>query len=402
MDSAAARQKIPTRLPDRICAYVHDSDLCDGLARLADGYGLAMPEVFPGGVQAALGEDAPDADVILLEIENTTEGLEAISVLAARKRGRLIAVGRQNDVRLYRQVCEAGAADYLVAPLDDGDLLAALKMPVRRPPADQAESVGVAPKVTVVIGCRGGVGATAFAVSAAWWAAERLESQAALVDLDLVFGTAALSLDLLPGRGLRDAVEHPERIDPLFIGSALINATDRLFVLGAEEAPGLEILPAEAGLERLIGAVADSVPTVIVDLPRCLLPMSRPLLRRADQIVLASDLGLGGLRDAIRLRDLIRDTAPETPLSLIAVTPSGGPPAVTRAEFERAYEGAIDWLIPWDPKAAADSAATGKPLAAVLKPKHPHVRAAADVAGRAIPADPDGPEAGKRRKRWLW
>jgi pilus assembly protein CpaE len=401
MDSASARQKTPMRLPDRICAYVQDPDLCDGLARLADGYGLAMPEVIPGGVQAALGDEAPAADVVLLEIDDPTEGLEAISVLAARGKGRLVAVGRQNDVRLYRQACEAGASDYLVAPLDDGDLLAALRMPTRRAPPEQAAATAAAPKVTLMIGCRGGVGTTSFAVSTAWWAAEKLEAQTALVDLDLVFGTAALSLDLLPGRGLREAVEHPERIDPLFIGSALINATDRLFVLGAEEAPGLEILPAEAGLERLIGAVADSVPAVIVDLPRTLLPVSRPLMRRADQIVLVSDLGLGGLRDAIRLRDLVRDTAPETPLALIAVTPAGGPPAVARAEFERAYEGTVDWLIPWEPKAAAEAATAGKPLAAVLKPKHAHVRAAADVAGRAAPTD-QNVAAGRKRKKWLW
>src|SRR3546814_16272710 len=56
-----------------------------------------------------------------------------------------------------------------------------------------------------------------------------------LVDLDLHFGTCALSLDLLPGRGLRDALDNPERIDPLFIASALVNESENLFILGGEE-----------------------------------------------------------------------------------------------------------------------------------------------------------------------
>lgn len=401
MDITAPRQKATTRMPDRVCAYVRDPALCDGLARLADGYGLAMPEVYPGGPAAALDDDAPDADVILLEIDDPAEGLEAISVLSARGRGRLVAVGSRNDVRLYRQACEAGAADYLVTPLDDGDLVAALRMPVGQSRPDQVEvDSGSAPKVTLTIGCRGGVGATSFAISAAWWAAEKLSAQTALVDLDLVFGTTALSLDLLPGRGLREAVEHPERIDPLFIGSAMINATDRLFVLGAEETPGLEIVPAAEGLDNLIAAVADSVPSVVVDLPRGLLPVARPLLRRADQIVLMTDLGLGGLRDAIRLRDLVRDVAPESALTLIAVTPAGGPPAVARGDFERAYEGAIDWLIPWEPKSAAETATAGKPLVAALRAKHAYARAAADVAGRLVPVDATASQ--RKRKRWLW
>src|SRR3546814_3649554 len=56
-----------------------------------------------------------------------------------------------------------------------------------------------------------------------------------LVDLDLQCGTCALSLDLLPGHGLRDALDNPERIDPLFIASAMVNESENLFILGGEE-----------------------------------------------------------------------------------------------------------------------------------------------------------------------
>ncbi|WP_421883047.1 AAA family ATPase [Pacificispira sp.] len=396
-------RKVTTRLPDRVVAYIDDTALCDGLARLADGCGIAMAEVLPGGLAAALADDAPAAEVILLEIENPDDAVEALSVLSARSDARLLAVGRRDDVRTYRRLREAGASDYLVAPLDDDDLLTALRVPAGRPARETSDTPHLTPRVTVFLGCRGGVGTTSLAVSCAWWAAEKLKTQTALVDLDLVFGTATLALDLLPGRGLREALEHPERIDPLFVGSAMINATDNLFVLGAEEHPGLETMPVPDGPVRLIEAVAESVPTIMVDLPRAMLPASRDLIRRADEVVLVTDLSLGGLRDSIRLRTLCRECAPDTALTLVGIVPATGAPPIERREFERACECAVDWLVPLDGKAAAEAASAGKPVAARLKPKHAYSRAVRNIAERAVPAAPtDGIHTGKAKRKWLW
>lgn len=399
----AQTRKTATRLPDRVVAYIDDARISDGLARLADGCGIAMAEVLPGGLTAALSDDAPAAEVILLEIDNPDDAVEALSVLSARCTARLLAVGRRDDVRTYRRLREAGASDYLVVPLEDDDLLAALRVPASRPARENSDDAAVEPRVTVFLGCRGGVGATTLAVSTAWWAAEKLNTQTALVDLDLIFGTATLALDLLPGRGLREALEHPERIDPLFVGSAMINATDNLFVLGAEEHPGLETVPVPDGPVRLIEAVAESVPTILVDLPRGMLPAARDLIRRADEVVLVTDLSLGGLRDSIRLRTLCRESAPDTAVTLIGTVPPSGPPPIERREFERACECAIDWLVPLDSRAAAAAASDGKPVVSKLRPKHAYSRAVRNIAERAVPASPtDGIRKTGAKRKWLW
>src|SRR3546814_10390502 len=62
-----------------------------------------------------------------------------------------------------------------------------------------------------VIGSRGGVGSSTFAVNLAWILAEERKYKTTLIDLDLEFGTIALSLDLEPTRGLRAALENPAR-----------------------------------------------------------------------------------------------------------------------------------------------------------------------------------------------
>lgn len=388
-------------LPRRVIAFTDDADLADSLARLADGGRIPTADVMPGGPAEALAHPAGRADAMLLDLRGAPDGVTAVAALAATTEARLIAVGGDNDVALYRRLRDAGAADYLVAPLDDTDLLSALERAPSGPTRAGDTDAAPGPKTTVVIGCRGGVGATGFAVSTAWWAAERLKSQTALVDLDLNFGSTALALDLMPGRGLREAIEQPERIDPLFVGSAMINATDRLFVLSAEEHPALDAMPAPDGLGRLIDAVTESVETVVVDLPRARLSQARDVLARADGIVLMTDLSLAGLRDTIRLRALCAEEAPDADRTVVAMAPPSGPAPVERKEFERALEGAVDWVAPWTPKQAAEGAAAGKPLVGRLKARHPYTKAVADVAGRAVPTIADtAAKTGKRK--WLW
>ena len=105
--------------------------------------------------------------------------------------------------------------------------LAALRQPVESPPkppplpeAGGSEEEPVETPRIAVIGTRGGVGATSVAANLAWLLAEETKLKTALIDLDLWFGTVALSLDIEPTRGLREALENPARIDSLFVSSA--------------------------------------------------------------------------------------------------------------------------------------------------------------------------------------
>src|SRR5699024_7058129 len=85
-----------------------------------------------------------------------------------------------------------------------------------------------------VVGTRGGAGASMLATSLAWLLGSEHGKSTALLDLDVHFGTGALTFDLEPGRGLTDAIEDPSRIDGLFIERAMVRTGDRLALMSAE------------------------------------------------------------------------------------------------------------------------------------------------------------------------
>src|SRR5262249_19732140 len=145
-------------------------------------------------------------------------------------------------------------------------------------------------KIVVMIGVRGGVGASTIAVNTGWTLAHDLRLNCALLDLDLQFGTSSLALDLEPGRGLRDIISSPHRVDGLMIASSMVSESESFSVLGAEEAVD-EAVPMDGGaVTALLKEMKGNFDFLIVDLPRHLLAAQKRLLTAAHEIVLITEL----------------------------------------------------------------------------------------------------------------
>jgi len=384
------------QITGRIQAFTDDPTTRDVLSRLMDGGLLQPSEVMPGGVAEALEQIQFDADALIVDVSTSTDPVSDIADLVQRSGKQVVAIGNQNDVTLYRGVLAAGAVDYLVQSVTDELLVDALSRAPTHVGGEEAEPEGC--RTTVITGVRGGIGASTVAVSAAWTLAEEFGLQTALVDLDLNFGTCALALDLLPGRGLREAIEHPERIDSLFVGSAMINATDRLFVLGGEEPLDRELYASSAAIHQLLAAIQPNFNAMIVDLPRSMITTQQDLLANAATIILVSDLSIVWLRDTLRLKTLMKENARQATLKIVAVEPANRKPPMTRKEFEKGIDGKIDILLPYDPKVTAAASNQGKAIPVLAGKRHPLVKALRGVAN----ACGEARDAGQRQARRAW
>ncbi len=351
-----------------VLAVIAEAATREIVACALEAPGMPDFEIVQGTVDAALDKLGAGVEpgLLVIDLSNSSAPAADIEAIAAMGRSdlRIVALGTRNDVQLYRQLIRAGAADYLVKPLDPAALGAALTI--------ATEVGGTAAKfparlgsLALFLGARGGVGTTTAAVNTAWLLAHELNHRTALVDLDLHFGTVALALDINPGRGLREALEQPTRMDSLFIDRAMIRQGDRLSVLSAEEPVDELVRRAEGAVDLLVKELRAKFDWVVVDVPRGLRAGAVGLLAEATHVAIVAEPTLAGVRDAIRLDTLVRDTADSARLLMI----DGGARRVRHSQvsdndFEKALDRKLDIAIPFDPKAAALGANAGRPLVA--------------------------------------
>lgn len=363
------------------------------------------PVVREGDTSDALAflTEAPAPKVLIVDIGDNSSPLSAMLSLttASTEETRLIGIGEVNDISLYRELTGAGVTDYLVKPVSEKALSAALER------ADEPE-VSASPQATpgelkkiVVIGARGGVGSSTVSVNLAWLFAEEHKLNTMLVDLDLEFGTVALSLDLEPTRGLREALENPSRIDSLFISSATAKLTDRFSVMATEENLVGDVEFSSEAIEVLFDTLSKSNGCVVVDLPRPTFGIRHQTLRAASHVVLVTELGLSGLRDTIRLLGNIEEASPKAKIFIVANRGGGDNQAMRMPDFQKALGRKVDLVIPEEAKAFNEAANTGKPLvhfAARSKAAKALQKLGTDIMGQKVKGKkPSGKKSGEKK-----
>ena len=275
----------------------------------------------------------------------------------------VIAIGERNDCGLFRDLLQHGVADYLVKPLSPSLLQRTIANISDQ--GDHPKGNNKLGKLVAVMGARGGVGATTIATSLSWIIAQQRRRKVALVDLDLQFGTVALSLDIEPSHGLREALESADRVDGLFIDRIMTQHSDRLFVMSAEESPDETLLLDFAAIELLLSELRNKFHYVFVDLPRSVNPSTLQVLEHVTDLILVSDFSLAGMRDTMRTigyMPTINASCNNVVVASRAGEHKNG--EMPKVEFEKGIGRKIDFILPFDAKTVAAATNFGQPVAA--------------------------------------
>jgi pilus assembly protein CpaE len=390
---------------DPFTAYVCDDMTADTLKPVCTEMGWPHEKIHRGGLRNAVQSLSVSAspNILFVDLSESGDPLNDINALAevCEPGTVVIAAGEVNDVRLYRDLVASGIQDYLLKPLGADQLRDAFA---------NAQAILAGPKhvenasdrphiMTAVIGVRGGVGASTLASSLSWLMSSVHNRSTALLDLDVHFGTGALSLDLEPGRGLTDAIENPSRIDGLFIERAMVRASDKLSVLSSEAPMNQPLLTDGGAYYQLQEEMRASFECTMIDLPRHMLVQHPHLASDLQCAVLVSELTLVGARDTIRILSWLKSNAPQAQVVVVAnrVGPSGTI-EISRRDFETSIERKVDFVIPFDVKTVCQAAKLGKPVAEVGKASKVGQELAA-IAARliALTEGEDAAPAGKER-----
>lgn len=372
------------QLHHEFLAAVQDPETYEAAVACAKGQGWPASTVVNADLTAVIqsvSRSRPPA-IVVADIDGAEDAsaLVAQLVKACGNRSKVLTIGSANDVAFYRGMVQAGAADYLVKPLNSVSLRDAIIPLLASKNKSKGEKQNKSGRVYAFVGVRGGVGTTTVAVNSAWIIAHELGHKTALLDLDLQFGNCDLSLDLEPGRGLREVMTSPDRMDSLLINSAMTKESDQLSVFCAEESLEEVVDFDTAGPLALTKELRNDFEHIVVDIPRCLVARHRRLLVSADHIFLVTDLTLAGIRDTQRIIGAIANLGGASPIHVIAGRIGDGEAQVSRATFERSAKSKIEALIPHDPKTVKLSANRGKSIVTVA-PGVALTRALRNVAG---------------------
>ncbi|MBB6424755.1 pilus assembly protein CpaE [Sphingopyxis sp. JAI128] len=360
-------------LRDPFNAFVCDDDTLELIRAAANEMGWPIEKCNKGGLRNAVQSLSVSAspNILFVDMSESGDPINDINALAevCEPGTVVIAAGQVNDVRLYRDLLSSGIQDYLLKPLSLEQVRESLTM---------AQAMLSAPKhadmhddkphhMMAVVGVRGGVGASLVSTSLAWAISEQAGRQTALLDLDVHFGTGALTLDLEPGRGLIDAIDNPSRIDGLFIERAMVRASDKLSLLSAEAPIHQPVMTDGSAFFQLEEELRGAFEMTIVDLPRQVLIPFPHLVSEVGTILLVSDVTLAAARDTIRLLSWFKQNVPGARVVLVANKFQNAIGELSRKEFESSIERQIDIVVPFDPKLVSQSAKLGKSYAEICK-----------------------------------
>lgn len=359
-EGRVTEQPVPRITIHAACDRHEISDIVAGITadrRMA----RADISVESGGIEAAIARFAAQASPNLLIIDTQQQGaamLHSLDRLAQviEEGTKVVIIGAVNDIALFRELMARGVSEYIVPPLQPLDLIrtiCGLYVNPDRP---------FAGRVISVIGARGGIGASTIAHNLAWSIAERQESSATLLDLDLSFGTAALDFNQDPPQSIADALMAPDRVDDVFLERVTTKQTQRLQMLTAPATLEREFELDPQSYEMVIDRVRRTSPYVVLDLPHVWTSWVKHTLLAADDAIIVAGPDLASLRNTKNIIDLLKamrpyDSPPTVVLSMVGVPKR---PEIPFKDFAEALGCEPVASIPFDPQLFGMAANNGQ------------------------------------------
>lgn len=381
-------------------AFVNDAPDIETLKRFVESHGWAESCVNQGDIRKATEflKDNPSPTLLLVEVPSANEAKDLLDKLSevCSPETKVIVIGTVNEYSFYCWLMDIGISSYLLKPMNDQVLENAYLKSITHS-AGAAGAVKVPGKVIAVIGARGGVGASTLALNIAGIISDLSKKNTALIDLDPQYGTLALTLDLDPSKGVREVLEKPDRMDSLFLERVMHKHGPHLSIWSAEETMQERLVIHEKAGDGLMKELKDKYQVIVLDMPRYLGIFGRKCLGQADNVIVATDLSLAGLRDTLRLSDLMRDALKLKPPIVVANRVGMAPKqAVKQDDFEKGVGAKIAYSIPFAPDVYVH---VGPEIPAVKSKGHAAVKPLLALAAQLIPEVNAAPKDDKTAKK---
>ncbi|AQR60766.1 pilus assembly protein CpaE [Brevundimonas sp. LM2] len=321
----------------------------------------ATTQIRVGGIPAAVEaygqEPTPplivveclqDPQTLLWQVDRLAEVCDAGT--------KVVVIGATNDIILFRELMKRGVSEYMVAPIQPLQLIAAIGG-LFSDPAQPFVGRSIA-----FVGARGGAGSSSVAHNTAYAMSEKIGVNTVIVDYDLPFGTAGLDFNQDPLSGVADALGQPDRLDPVLLDRMMVRCTDKLSLFAAPATLDTDWEIDADAFEEVTTQIRSTAPFVVLDLPHLWSGWMRKTLIAADEVVVVATPDLASLRNAKNMIDLIRSGRPNDAPPRLVLNQVGVPgrPEIPAKEFGTALGIHPCLSIPFDAKLFGVAANNGQ------------------------------------------
>ncbi|HKS68475.1 MAG TPA: AAA family ATPase [Candidatus Acidoferrales bacterium] len=235
-------------------------------------------------------------DVVFLDLGRDSEPYFSFASLLRRVHPatKLIACSATTPQshQILLEAMRSGVQDFISKPVNAESLKAML---VRFAEEMEIKGSATASKLIVVMGSKGGVGATTVTVNLGVQLATFARKRVVVLDFARPLGNIHLLLDLHPRFGIRDAVENLDRLDSHFFSGLLTHHKTNLDVLGGATQPEeWQRIPVPV-LERVVNVAQNNFDLVLLDMGSQFSSEWSPILGAARMIMVVAEANVPAL-----------------------------------------------------------------------------------------------------------
>lgn len=255
-------------------------------------------EIHEGGIDAASTNLADKKTPTLLIVETSAnkdrmfEQLEALANVCDPDT-RLLLIGTENDIELFRTLIAEGVSDYLISPVSAEQLKESVAKIFH---GAESDSDG---KIITFIGMTGGSGSSVISHNVAHELSAIYDEQVIVVDLDMAYGTAALNYNMQPRQTIVDALTQSQGLDAALLNQFFMELDEtKLSVLASPASLGTGLQVTSEPIDALLGVLRPMAEFIVLDVPHVWEGWVNDILASSDEVILISRPDLTNLRNA--------------------------------------------------------------------------------------------------------
>jgi len=271
---------------------------------------------------------------------------------------KVIIIGAENDINLFKTLIDQGISQYFLETVTAEELKTAIV------DAFADKTLNAKSRTIAFAGLRGGVGSSVLAHNVASELARLYDEDVIIVDLDIPFGTAALSYNLQPSQTVADAISQAGSLDETMLMRYLESGGKNVSLLCAPGNlnSGIDITP--NALEAVLNIVKQMASYVILDVPHMWNAWVQDTVVDADDTVIVGAPDLYNLRDGKNVFEFLApNRGMEAPtrlvLNKVGELKKG---ELSEKEFKDVLDTKPALSIPFDPDAFTSAMNNGEML----------------------------------------